>query len=163
MFLVLANRQPLLMVNFYFKRQQSEMVLPQAIISLFSQKLNRVKDIFLNTKRQYARFACTIYLGRHIKGTLVSNLNANFGHSLGRGNRQRLQFHQAGTIFAILLQTWNLEEQARKQGMLFAQLGRKYKGCFNTIPSLKATPKSMSPFKTDKQTNRQLKLKQGMW
>ena len=114
--------------------------------SLKPKKLNRLKDIFLNTKRQYARFPCTIYLGRHIKGILVSNLNANFGHSLGRGNRQRLQFHQAGTIFAILLQTWNLEEQARKQGMLFAQLGRKYKGGFNTIPSLKATPKSMSPF-----------------
>ena len=156
----LANRHPLLLMNFYFKRQQSESGLPWAIISPFQpKKLNRLKYIFLNAKQQYARFACTIYLGRHIKGILVSNLNANFGHSLGRGNRQRLQFHQAGTIFAILLQTWNLEEQARKQGMLFAQLGRKYKGGFNTSPSLKATPKSMSPFgtfehqlKTDKQT-----------
>ena len=47
--------------------------------------------------------------GGHIKGILVSNLNANFGHSQGRENRQRLQFNQVGTIFANLLQT--LKEQ----------------------------------------------------
>ena len=36
----------------------------------------------------------------------------------GRENRQRLQFNQVGTIFAILLQTW--EEQASD-----AQFGQK--------------------------------------
>ena len=42
LFLAMDNRHPLLVVNFYFKRQQSETVLPpQAIISPFQPKTSQ--------------------------------------------------------------------------------------------------------------------------
>ena len=57
--LAMDNRHPLLVVNFYFKRQQSEMVLPQAIISLFSQKIESRKRYFL--KYETAICALRVY------------------------------------------------------------------------------------------------------
>ena len=48
--LLFGNGQSPTTPDFYFKRQQSEMVLPQAIISLFSQKIESRKRYFLKYK-----------------------------------------------------------------------------------------------------------------
>ena len=137
----MANRQPLLMVDFYFKRQQSEMVLPQAIISLFSQKIESRKRYFLNYKTAIcALLVYNIFGAPHQRNSGIQ-FKCQFWPLTGEGKSTEIAVSSSWDNICNSSPNLELGRASKEARDALCSVGTKIQGMFQHYPISKGNTK----------------------